>query len=378
MTTTNSEVRPLPEDGKAPIFETDQAGTYLKCTACGDDILAAHMDMVRQAMEEAKRLMMPQPEMTNVHRFLDYHAEGECMRMEPILDMAGRNLTGPVVVDTMPRDNDAENLTDLENVTESSAVIIPREHQSAPKEHWADKVIRVAASEIVEGKFRVKDDPTEFWNYGETMTVAQHPAVQDALERLKQEMGELRNTQEYLEKYAQYHELNEMAQRKDQWDGQGRWLGKENEEMRRGQILSPFQFMQKLCAVIGEQRVELNYFGVRGRVALLAPDPQYRETRLHSLTENPYQLEYLKGKVQVGTLQYPMGTEWMIMRFTEYGVPTTAKYLGWRTALLSMIRLAVITEEEAHKAFPLGSGQAADWYKAQLYMHRNARRLAHA
>jgi hypothetical protein len=68
----------------------------------------------------------------------------------------------------------------------------------------------------------------------------------------------------------------------------------------------------------------------------------------------------------------------MVMRFNEYGVPTTAKFLGWRTALLSMIRLNVLTEEEAHKAFPLGSGQAADWYKAQLYMHRNGKRLAHA
>lgn len=75
--------------------------------------------------------------------------------------------------------------------------------------------------------------------------------------------------------------------------------------------------------------------------------------------------------LRVGTLQWPCGTEWMVMNFDKYGVPTTAKYLGWRTALLTMVRCGAITEGEAHKAFPVGSGEAASWYLEQLMMLRN-------
>jgi hypothetical protein len=151
--------------------------------------------------------------------------------------------------------------------------------------------------------------------------------------------------------------MNERAQKADQWDGQGRWIGKENEEMRVVNIMTPFTFVQKLYASgIPESRVQLNTFAVAKRAALLA-----------------WELDLMKGErkqVQVGTLQYPCGPEWMVMRFNEYGVPTTAKYLGWRTALLSMITLGVLTEKEAHKAFPLGEGPASAWYREQLAMHR--------
>jgi len=75
--------------------------------------------------------------------------------------------------------------------------------------------------------------------------------------------------------------------------------------------------------------------------------------------------------LRVGTLQWPLGTEWMVMNFNEFGVPTTAKYLGWRTALLTMIRCGAITEAQAHKAFPVGSGPAAAWYLEQLMKMRN-------
>jgi len=124
--------------------------------------------------------------------------------------------------------------------------------------------------------------------------------------------------------------------------------------------------------VIGVGRVFINRYAVNKRVALLAPD---RDVKNKSLILMPGQAEPAKesGQVQVGTLQFPCGTEWMIMRFDEYGVPTTAKYLGWRTALLSMIQLGVISEKEVHKAFPLGTGPAASWYKQQLFIHRSAK-----
>lgn len=352
LTSGSDETTQLIGGTKAPLFETDGMKTFLRCTACKTDILPEYLELARIAAERGHATKSA-PDLRNAELLLTMHADGECIDLDTM-----QQATAP---------------------KKATAVIIPREHQSAPKEHWAAKEIREAAREIVEGKFIVKDDPEEFWNYGETMTVAEHPRVQEALKKLEAEMNDSQiNSQEGLEKAQMYHELNEMASRKDQWDGQGRWIGKHNEEMRKGQILSPFQFMQKLTAVIGEKRVEMNYFGVRGRVALLAPDPNYKASLIHTLSDNPRQLEFLKGKCQVATLQYPLGTEWMIMRFNEYGVPTTAKFLGWRTALLTMVKLNVITEKEAHKAFPLGSGPAADWYKAQLYMHRNGNRVAHA
>jgi hypothetical protein len=290
------------------------------------------------------------------------------------------------------------------------AIIIARKHQSAPKEHWADKEMRLAAQEIVDGKVKISDQPEEFWDYGQTQTVAEHPRVKEALARLEKEMEAPANTQELLEKTAMYHELNERASQPNQWDGQGRWMGDENEEMRKGTLLSPHEFMRKLEKVIGPGRIELNRFAVLNRVAILAPDPDAdkKPTPVSQPTKQDYQLEllrkleaamsatidmrkqlrvleesimaqelvrrdqpaYLRGKMQVATLQWPIGTEWMVMRFDDYGVPTTAKYLGWRTALLSLITLGIVSEKEAHKAFPIGSGLAANWYREQLQMLR--------
>lgn len=290
---------------------------------------------------------------------------------------------------------------------EGPNVVIPRRHQSAPKEHWADREVRLAAQEIVEGKAPADVPSSEFFQYGETQTVAHHPRVIEAMKKLETEMDEVRTTQELIEKTAMYHEMNERASQRNQWDGQGRWIGRENEEMRQGELLTPQAFMARLEKVIGPGRVELNTFAVLKRVAILVPDPDYKETRVPSKTDMQVELlhqmeilvdknidmkkqlkaidatlaaqkvienapvENLRGKKQVATLQYPLGTEWMIMKFDDYGVPVCAKYLGWRTALLSLISLSIITEKEAHKAFPVTSGPAAEWYKEQLQMLRN-------
>jgi hypothetical protein len=169
--------------------------------------------------------------------------------------------------------------------------------------------------------------------------------------RLEKEKEEA-SSYEAAEKAQELWELNEMASQADKWDGQGRWLGKQNEEMRVVNILTPFTFIQKLESAGLHNRVELNGFAVLGRAALLAWqfDPS----------------DGLRKRMQIATLQYPCGPEWMVMRFNEYGVPTTAKYLGWRTALLAMIMQGIVTEKEAHTAFPLGEGPASDWYREQL------------
>lgn len=277
----------------------------------------------------------------------------------------------------------------------SAAVHIPVEHQSAPKESWADKEVRKAAEEIASGQFQPTIDEDDFLAVGlargtavkdpsktgpeklrvlqetaDSLALAQHPRVQEALARLEQEKRESRNSQEMLEKTQMLHEMNSRAAKPNQWDGQGRWMGKEAEEMRVVNILTPMQFLRRLEGVIGEGRVFLNRFAVMHRVALLVHSDEKR------LLEQASQIPIIGQKskddiVVVGTLQYPCGPEWMVMRFDEYGIPKNAKYLGWRTALLSMIDLGVIAEKEAHKAFPLALGPAGNWYREQLQRIRS-------
>lgn len=251
-----------------------------------------------------------------------------------------------------------------ETKTNLPALIIPREHQSAPKTHWIEPILEKSAQEIDSGNYIIPVDPEEHFNYGPTQRLAKHPRVLEALAKLSEEKVEI-STQEGLEKAQMLFEINQRMQQKDQWDGQGRWLGKENEEMRKVNIITPFTFMRRLCRVIGESRVFMSKTAVNSRAALTC---WLRDAKTNE-----------RKKMQVGTLQYPCGPEWMIMRVNEYGVPTTAKFLGWRTPLLAMIRVGVISEEEAHKAFPLTEGPASEWYREQLMAIRAGKKpVAHA
>lgn len=265
------------------------------------------------------------------------------------------------------------------------AVHIPPEHQSAPKKTWADKEIEKAAEEIRTGQFVPTEDDDllavglqrgdlpahpsqiDLNSTLDSMALAQHPRVIAALARLEQEKRDAKTSEEAIEKSQMLFEMNEQASARNKWNGQGRWMGAQNEEERIGLILTPFQFMERLERAIGRGRVFLNQYAVLKRVAVMAPDRNPPPMILL-----PGQSEPRKdGLYQVATLQWPCSSEFMVMNFDEYGVPTTAKYLGWRTALLSMIRLKVITEKEAHKAFPIGPGAAANWYKQQLFEMRS-------
>jgi hypothetical protein len=273
---------------------------------------------------------------------------------------------------------------------EAPAIHIPREHQSAPAEHWADTEVAKAAEEIRTGQFTPVLEEDDFLAVGlqrgaairdpskiggaeklalvdetlDSMALAQHPRVKEALARLETEKREARNSQELAEKSQMLFEMNARAVQGNQWDGQGRWMGKENEEMRIVNIMTPQEFLRRLEFVIGERRVFLNRFAVNKRVALLAEDRGEKRMIISAFGTPEKRPD---GLVQVGTLQYPCGPEWMVPRFDEYGVPTTAKYLGWRTALLSMIDSKVLSEKEAHEAFPLASGPASAWYRQQLF-----------
>lgn len=269
---------------------------------------------------------------------------------------------------------------------------IKPEHQSAPRKTEHDKAIEKAAEEIRTGNYKIDEsaidsdfdimpvgiqrglgissnpnaiDPTSLMT---SEVLLQHPRVKEALAKLEREKNTARTSQQMLEKTQMLFELNAKAAQANMWDGQGRWIGEENEEMRIGHILTPFQFLARLEAVIGKGKVFINRFSVVGRVSLLTKDKgQHPVIIIPGQPEPPKEGELL----QVGTLQYPNSTEWMVMRFDEYGVPTTAKYLGWRTALLSMIQLGVITVAEAHRAFPLGTSPAGDWYRSQLFDWRH-------
>ena len=271
---------------------------------------------------------------------------------------------------------------------EAPAIHIAPEHQSAPAKSWADKEVEKAAEEIRTGQFVPQDDPDDvvpvvlqrgqqikdpskidFDSMQGSMALAQHPRVQEALARLEMEKRDAKNSQEAIERSQMLFEMNERASKPNQWDGQGRWIGKENEEMRIGLILTPFQFMERLERVIGVGKLHLNRYAVYKRVAVLAKENKERPIVLLPGQPEPE----MPGWVQVATLQWPCSSEWMVMNFDSYGVPTTAKYLGWRTALLSLIQLELVTEKQAHKAFPLGSGPASEWYRQQLFMMRSAR-----
>lgn len=337
---------------------------------------------------------------------------------------------------------------------ESPTVSVRREHQSAPAKHYADVALERAAEDIATGKFvppkreledafqialraglDFKDyDPhsvgdSDFESTQFSFDLASHPLVAEALDRMGKEMEDAKSSQEYVEKNQMLWELNENSQRKHRWPGQERWKGKENEERRIGQILSPVQFFLQLGTVIGSDRVMIGRYAMlpkrpegepeskSGRVPLLVKNDSRKDSALQPanhrvmiLAEKLRRLERhftsardlsKKQEMQaqinavtvlldqeeqrqsrqmypdfdmVACLQWPLGTEWMILNFDEWGVPTTAKYLGWRTALLSMIRLRVISEDEAHKAFPLkGDLDVANWYQRQLYEWRNGR-----
>lgn len=340
---------------------------------------------------------------------------------------------------------------------EMPGVVIPPHQQSAPKEHWADKEIKDAAREIDEGRWMPDADPerdsamqglglalglgthgvavgdkpkfSEFQHTANLDVISRHPRVMEALEKMQHEVYDLGDPVKNLERNYAMRELARASSKAQHWDGQGRWEGEENEEMRHGKILTPSQFYDQLGKVVGKGKIKLSEYMVRespearsGRIALLMRNPLYKGGTILTGKTKAQQAEELRLKgeaelrrgkqlrrlamdaeadkhinlagemaqeclkmmaeaqaediaapaefIRVGALQWPLGTEWMIMGFTEYGAVYKAKYLGWRTALLTMIRAGAITEKEAHKAFPVGSGPAASWYLEQLAMMR--------
>jgi hypothetical protein len=309
---------------------------------------------------------------------------------------------------------------------QAPAVIIPLQHQSAPKEHPADRAILQAAEEIDSGRYQppaeqldelgllpnvalrtgpqaMLDKPvtaSDFAHTENSLILAEHPRVKEALARLEQERDDSRTSQEYFEKTAMLRELNTLARGGQKWEGQERWIGSENEESRKGQVLTPLEFYWRLTRVIAPKlqfahhvcmvdKKPIRMIGagriLLGREAVLQhkdmpASMQAGRVGLFVMASEKVQIltpgmEKRKDEpMLVATVQWPVATEWMMMNFDEFGIPTTAKHIGWRTALLSMVRSGVLTEKEANRAFPLSSGPVSSWYREQMFEWRNAHR----
>ena len=350
-----------------------------------------------------------------------------------------------------------------------SNIKIARKHQSAPKETVLDKAVQQAAEEIDRGRW-IDEDPdgqtaaldglglalsmgtidqvkrtvslhgsdAEFQQAVDRTRdlnqIGRHPRVLEAIEQLRSEQDDGKTPEEQLELEWKLWEMTALQVADQKWEGQQRWAGAENEEMRLGKLMTPKDFVLKLFETIGRERVIVpgqvafeNPGDKSGVLGLFVKNPlwegaefkrEYKRNKSAELMERARKLivkcealfnvgmleqaKKLRDEIiqmttaatsmdmeisreewhepellRVGSLQWPLMTEWMVMRFNEFGVPTEAKYKGWRTALLTMIRSRAITEEEAHKAFPVGSGPAAAWYLEQLYRIRNPKsRLA--
>jgi hypothetical protein len=289
----------------------------------------------------------------------------------------------------------------------SAAVHIPLEHQSSPKETENDKIIRNAADDIRSGKFQ-PEVTDEFFDVGMSALLAQHPNVQEAISKLEYAQVPKTNA-EYLEKAEMLHEANVQLSAYAKWEGQGRWEGKYNEEIRTVNPMTPTTFIEKLKAIGISAEAE----PPEVTVSIENPDyaPEYIATkydeRTGAISEGYYMdplgrpshvdmrivksdkqiylgNRVIQGRValnakvwdeklfklvdmRINTLQVPLGPEWTVMRFDEYGIPTNEKFHGWRTALLSLITHRVITKEQADKAFGEAKGEASLFYRKQLF-----------
>lgn len=293
---------------------------------------------------------------------------------------------------------------------------VPVEHQSSPKETAQDKIVREARQDIAEGKFvpERKEGMDGYFDEGISGALAQHPRVVEMMETLERQTRDRTNA-EYLEKAEMMFELNRATRKKAQWDGQDRWQGKDAEQMRMVNPMHPHQFIVKLRRAgiaaddarneasriwLGDKVVSLHkrngntglvglYALLEGEAAREAHEAVIQRVRystdlsrmdmpsvVTTLREFDEALAGVKGHrpaaARVNSLQAPYSYEWTLMRFDEYGCPTTERYHGWRTALLALILRGVLTEAEAHRAFGApDSGPAGDFYRQQLFEHRN-------
>jgi hypothetical protein len=202
-------------------------------------------------------------------------------------------------------------------------------------------------------------------------------------------------TQQTIEAEQELFEENYRSAQERRWKGQGRWVGRANEEARLVNILTPGEVMRKLTAAGVDASITPGarwVWATDDKTGLLVPAIQTISTARLWLHDD---VVYMKGTSEthagrVGvsawvkdaatgkktikcltSLQYDCGPEWSLMHFDKFDVPTRERYRGWRTALLALITNDVLTEDEVLKAFgPVNVSVASELYLEGLQAYR--------
>jgi len=128
-----------------------------------------------------------------------------------------------------------------------------------------------------------------------------------------------------------------------------------DEGPRRVNILTTVQFLRKLRdngIVVGAEQIQ-GESQLAGMWALCRTPEGWKPTC-------------------IGAIQIPAMYEWSILRLDEHGVSAGEKFIGWRSALCSLITKGAISEEKAHQIFGKPrEGAVSSRYRKTLYMHRN-------
>jgi hypothetical protein len=200
-------------------------------------------------------------------------------------------------------------------------------------------------------------------------------AVTDQHEQLMDEEARL-----FAENYA--------AAASERFEGQERWMGKENEERRLVNLLHPHAFFEKFrkagisCTI--EPAADV-VWDIDHKTGLTVQKTRELSSARFWLHDN-----VILGRVGISAwvwqdgertiryctyLQYPYGPEWSLIRFNQYDVPVGERYRGWRTALLKMIMDGIVTEEEVDRAFgAVTQDDVSALYREQLDAWREEKR----
>jgi len=195
------------------------------------------------------------------------------------------------------------------------------------------------------------------------------------------------HNQQLIEEERRLYEENYAARHTQRWQGQERWMGRENEEARLVNILHPHAVFQKLkdagvnCSV--EPAMDW-VWDVDHKTGLATPVQRNLSIARFWLHENVILDRVgisawvwrngVRTAQYITYMQYPVGPEWSVMRFDEFDVPTSEKYRGWRTALLRLMQEGLLDEREVDLAFgPVTMNEVSELYHEQLDAIRDSR-----
>jgi hypothetical protein len=197
-------------------------------------------------------------------------------------------------------------------------------------------------------------------------------------------LGERRMEPEEADDLAEGFESTYLAYARYRWQQQARFTGKENEEMRTVNILSPNQVIRRLQRAGVDARLDAGEYWVEGIDHHTGEKIRERRERcegrlwLHDFVNQGrigisawlYE-DGVRVRRCVTHLQYPWSQEWSLLTFNEYDIPVGERRRGWRTAMLELILKGVLTEDEVNRAFgPVALNGVSQLYRERLYHYR--------